>query len=209
MPWGYAAVAAATIYSSSKASKASGKASDAQQQAAKDSAAVQREMYLSNKATLDPFIAGGTEAFDVQRALSGAMGPEAQREAYASYEESPGVAWAREQGMKGMEADIASTGRGGGARLKAISKFNQGLALQDFSASFNRLGSVTGVGLSAAGALAGVGMQSAAGQSQALTQGGQALAGGYLGRAAALQQGVSGLSSLAGMYYGNNNGKNR
>ena len=247
MTWGLVAVAGATLVSTYVAGESAKDAAQAQMDAASSAEEVQKAMYESNKATLEPFMAGalgagtkprepvrndfgtgkaGEDAFydaqvnhkvdlkdwedaggdanvgslKLQQAYSGALGVDAQREAYANYQESPGVAWQRDQGMRSVTNDAAITGRGGGARLKAISEFNQGLAMQDFSNSFNRLGSISGTGLTAANSIAGVGTQSAAGQAQAITQYGQAQAGGIMGRSNAMQQGVSQLANIGGQY---------
>lgn len=224
MSWFKIGATVISVVASSKASKAAGKASAAQSQAALSAAQIQadseakalkamQEQYQETKGILMPFVTPGSQANQLQAALSGALGPEAQQQAYDNYQEGPGVEWAREQGMRGIEAELASTGRGGGARLKAISRFNQGLALQDFGNSFNRLGVVTSTGLSAAQAIGGIGsanaagqantiMQSGVGQANAMTQMGQAQAGGILGRAQAFTQGAGQLSQLYGMYRG-------
>lgn len=99
-----------------------------------------------------------TGAQETRQALSGAMGPEAQAQAYADYQESPGVAWLRERGMSGINRDAAATGGlGGGNRLKALSQFNQGLASQDFGNYWNRLVEIAGTSYSAAQNLANLG----------------------------------------------------
>ena len=138
------------------------------------------------RTTLQPFISGGTPAFELQQAQSGALGPEAQAAAFANFQESPGTAFLREQGVRGIESSAGATGGlGGGDRLRELTQFSQGLALQDFGNQFNRLGSVTGVGLSAAQALGGIGGQAAQGQANAVLAGGQARAAGISGQASA------------------------
>ena len=60
---------------------------------------------------LQPFAGGGAQAFQQQAALSGAAGPQAQQEAFASFQASPGQAFLREQGeQRGKQA----AGGGGG-----------------------------------------------------------------------------------------------
>ncbi len=105
--------------------------------------------YNDAKSEFEPY--AGTEAHELREALSGAMGPEAQEEAYANYRESPGVAWLRERGMSGVNRDAAATGSSSsGNRLKALSEFNQGLALQDFGSYWSRLGEMSGTSFDAA-----------------------------------------------------------
>jgi len=173
------------------------KAGKAEERAAKEAAAVQREIFGETKEQLLPFIEGGKPAFEQQQAFSGALGPEAQREAFSSFQEDPGTQFLREQGLRGVESSAAVTGGlGGGDRLRELTKFSQGLALQDLSNRFNRLGAVTGTGLSAATSLGGAGAASAAGQSQAIQAGGAAKAAGLTGQAAGARQGILGLGGL-------------
>jgi len=94
-----------------------------------------------------PFIGAGMGAAGTQAAQSGAMGQPAQAAAFQNYQESPGVQFMRDQGMRGMEQNLAASGVGGGTRLKALSRFNQGLALQDYGNQFNRLGQVADRGV--------------------------------------------------------------
>ncbi len=193
MPWG--AVAGAVI-GGVMSSKASSRASRAQGEAADRAGQIEQQMYGETKEQLLPYIQGGAGAFEQQQALSGAAGAEAQQAAFANYQESPGVAWQREQGMRGLGQNLARAGVGGGTRLRAISEYNQNLAMQDFSNQFNRLGSVTGVGLNAARALTGAGAASAAGQAQTAMAGGAAQASGIMGRANAFSSGVQSLGNL-------------
>lgn len=174
-------------------SKQAGAVEDASQR----SAETIEKQYAATKETLDPYIKGGLPSFIQQQALSGSLGPEAQSEAYGSYVESPGVAWAREQGLRGINQNASAGGAlGSGNRQKALIDYSQGSAEQDFSNYYNRLGSITGVGLSAASALGGVGQNAAAGQAQAIMQGGQAAGAGYAGMANAAGGAVSDLSSI-------------
>lgn len=139
-----------------------------------------------------------TGSANLQSALTGAMGPEAQQQAYAQYQESPGVAWQRDQGMRGLDAEIAASGRGGGSRLRAVSEFNQGLAMQDFGNNFSRLSTVTNTGLSAAGTLGNQVIDFSKQGQQAVTQAGQAQAGATLGRAKAYASGIESLAKIYG-----------
>jgi len=207
MSWGYVAVAGATLVAGKMSSDASSKASSQQAGAAREAGARELEMYNQTKETLMPFITGATGvggegggSYDLQLAMSGAQGPEAQARAYANFQESPNVQFLRDQGMRGIEADLAASGRGGGARLKAISEFNQGLAMQDFGNQFNRLGTLTNVGLSAANALGGVSTAAGQGQAQAALNVGAAQAGGTMGRANAFNTGIGQLAQTYGQY---------
>jgi len=194
-----AAMVGTTLASTYLSSRASSKAAKAQAGAAGRAAQLQYQQFQDTKDVLNPFVEGASGAYQLQQAQSGALGPEAQAAAFKGYKESPGVAWQREQGMRGLNQNLAATGVGGGGRLKAISDYNQGLAMQDFSNQFNRLGATTGVGLNAAQALTGAGATSAAGQAQSIMAGGAARASGTLGRSAAFSSGVQSLGNIYAM----------
>ncbi|MCP4164131.1 MAG: hypothetical protein GY760_29070 [Deltaproteobacteria bacterium] len=182
-----------------KAQEASDKAAEEEAAAADRAAGIIQEQFRATTERLDPFIQGSTAAYQRQQALSGALGKEAQEQAYQEYIESPGVAFQREQGMKGINQQAAATGNlGGASRLKAISQFNQGLAQQDFQNQFNRLGAITGVGLGAATSLTGAGAQAAAGQAGYTGMAGSARAGGQLRRSDMFFSGLDQLGQLAG-----------
>lgn len=89
----------------------------------------------------------GQQAQQRQAALSGALGPEAQAEAFQSFQESPGTSFLREQGLRELE----STGVSGGNRLRALTEFSQGLALQNLQSQQQQLGQVAGQGIQLAG----------------------------------------------------------
>lgn len=203
-------------------------------------------------------------ALQEQQALSGALGANAQAQAFSRFRESPGQAFLREQGLAGVQGEAAiSGGLGSGARLRELTRVSQGLAQQDFGSQFsrlgqvgaqevaleqarraelgglagtelglegtqfgrlgqlagaelsiagqqrqlelaeeanrfNRLGAVSGQGLGATQALAGVSGTAAAGQSQALQAAGQAGAAGQLGSEAAKRQTISQFAQAAG-----------
>jgi hypothetical protein len=104
---------------------------------------------------LDPFAGGGQSAFELQLAQSGALGPEAQARAFQAFTESPAVAFQREQGERAINRQAAATGDlGGGTQLTDLLQFGQGLAQQDFSNQFGRLGQLAGRGQGAASQLA-------------------------------------------------------
>lgn len=76
--------------------------------------------------------------------MSGALGPEAQAQAFQQFQESPNVAFLREQGLREIGSGLGAAGKlGGGDRLRELTKFSQGLALQDLQNQFNRLGATT------------------------------------------------------------------
>ena len=150
----------------------------------------QKKLLKRTRKDLDPLINSGRQSFDLQQALSGALGPEAQAEAFANFQEDPGTEFLREQGIRTIDSAGGATGRGGGERLRELTRFGQGLALQDLSSRFNRLGAGTAVGLSAAETLANARSNAASGVSQAIQTGAAGLAEGTVGQAAGARGGI-------------------
>lgn len=126
---------------------------------------------------LQPWMQPGFDANNLQAALSGAMGPDAQAQAYANFQESPGQAWLREQGERSLTRNAAALGGlGGGNVMKELTRYGQGLASQDFNNYFNRLGGIADRGMQASALGAnlrgqGVGAATAAGGQSANLRG--------------------------------------
>jgi hypothetical protein len=108
---------------------------------------------------LNPYATPGAQSLQLQAALAGALGQPAQQQAYSQFQESPGQQYLREQSERALLRNQAALGGlGGGNVRQELSRQAIGLAAQDFENSFNRLGSITGTGLTAAsnqGALRG------------------------------------------------------
>ena len=107
--------------------------------------------------SLSPYTSAGAASSDLQAALSGALGPEAQQAAYASYMEGPGTSYLREMGEKAITRNASATGGlQGGNVLQELQRHGIGIAAQDFNDSFNRLGSLSDRGYNASNSLAGI-----------------------------------------------------
>lgn len=101
---------------------------------------------------LEGFAAPGRSAVGVQSALSGAMGPVAQERAFANFRTSPGQAFLRKEAEQALLRNASAIGGlGGGNVRRALQEQATGLAAQDFGNAFNRLGSLSSLGASAAG----------------------------------------------------------
>lgn len=107
--------------------------------------------------TLSPYTAAGDAAIKLQADLSGANGPEAQAAAFAQYNESPEVAYQRQQAEQSVLRNASATGglQSSGV-LQELQKQAVGLAQQDYGNYFSRLGDVSGTGLSGASTLANI-----------------------------------------------------
>ncbi len=75
----------------SSGADAAKKAAAVQAAAAAEQKAYAQEQFLTTEAGFQPYMEGGERAFQLQQALSGVLGPEAQAEAYQNYQQSPGV----------------------------------------------------------------------------------------------------------------------
>ncbi len=147
----------------------------------------------------DPYSQAGQGALEREAALSGAMGPEAQAQAFASYSESPGQAYAREQQEKALIRNEAALGGLGGGNVRtALQEQASGIASQNYQRDLENLRSLAGRGQQAAGAQAGI--QSQAGQdlAQLAMTGGTAELGAQQGAASQLAQ----LAAQSGMTEG-------
>lgn len=155
-----------------------------------------RRQFDIGQARLEPFTAESIPAFQLQAALSGAQGREAQGIAFRQFEESPATQFLRTEGLRLSSPGVS------GERLSELGRFSQGLALQDFGNQFNRLGAVAGSGQVAASSLAGAGETAAQQviqqQQQALSVKQQGLAAQQAARSGAAEAGLGLASFFAG-----------
>lgn len=128
---------------------------------------------------LQGFQQPGQQSFDLLAAQSGALGPEAQAQAFQQFQESPGTAFLREQGLRQLGSGAAAQGGGtrGGDFSRDLSRFNQGLALQDLTRQQGVLQGLGGQGLQAAGQIGQLRGQQAGLESGLIGNLGQAGAG--------------------------------
>ena len=105
----------------------------------------------------DPYARTGLSALDVEAARSGALGPEAQAEAFANYQESPGQKYAREQQERALVRNAAATGgTQSGNVLSALQRQAAGIASQNYQQDLMNLRSLAERGQAASGAQAGL-----------------------------------------------------
>ena len=153
--------AAASSISAGKASKAQTQAADSANQVTLAQLAQQQKQYEQDRADLAPYRDAGYTALG-QLGRGTAAGSEFNRDfAMSDYTADPGYAFRLEQGNRGVEASAAA--RGGvlsGGTLKALARYNSGMASQEYGAAYdrwrasttdryNRLASVAGVGQTA------------------------------------------------------------
>jgi len=165
-----------------------------------------------------PFQEAGAQAFQRQQAIAGLLGPEAQRQAIAGIEQSPGFQANVRQGEEALLQRASATGglRGGNIQA-ALAQFRPQMLQQEIDKQYGRLGGFAGTGLGVSEALYRGGQASAVNQaSQAgalgsnvanlLGQQGAAQAGGELGQARALGQIINLPGQIAGISAGGGGG---
>lgn len=183
-----------------------------QQRAARRALALQRQMFATQQANLEPFRASGVQAQNRLMSLLG-LGGDAGAEGYGSlardfgmqdFEADPGYGFRMSEGLKALERSAA--GRGGaasGSAMKGVTRFGQDLASQEYQNAYARYMANRQAKLAPLQNLMGVGANAAAGLSSAAGQFGQvggqsygdignAQAAGIMGPVNALAGGIGG-----------------
>lgn len=186
------------VLASNASSDAADSAAQAQTNAANQANATQLQIYNQNTANAKPFMDTGVAANNQLAALMGLNG---QAPDFSVLTNSPTYQFAKQQGMAGMDASAASHGNlFSGGYGKQLVGFNQGLASQQFNNYYNQLAGLSGTGLSASNALAGVGTNYANQVGQNDTNAGMATASGYLQNGQANANLYNGLGQIAGNF---------
>lgn len=212
---GAALGAAANIYSS-------GKAADAQTQAAQIAAQTQMAMYQQTRKDLSPFRDIGTgAATELTKQLPSLTAPIVMDQ--ASLEKTPGYQFNLKQGLKATQNAAAARGLGvSGAALKGAATFATGLADSTYqnqfnnaninkTNAFNRLDALVNTGENAAAQTGAAGTSAANATSSAQIGAGNAQAAGYNAAGAAVSNaagGIGGYYAYKGLYGGDSGGTN-
>ncbi len=110
-----------------------------------------------------PYEETGRTALDKEAAFSGALGPEAQAQAFADYQASPGQQWLQQQQEQSLLRNAAATGgTQSGNVLSALQEQAAGRAAQNYQQDLGNLRSLAQRGQSAVDSQAGI--QSQAGR---------------------------------------------
>jgi hypothetical protein len=136
---------------------------------------------------LDPFTTGAAGAGNIQAALTGALGPAAQAQAFQNFAQSPGQAFLQQQGEQAvLRGSSAIGGLGGGNVRRALQRQGQGLAQQGLQQNIQNLGGIAERGLGAAGGIANLISGTAGDVSRGRLQTGRDIAGQIGGTTSAL-----------------------
>src|SRR2546423_4544588 len=201
-------VVASTVVGGIVASRNAGKAADAQTKAAGMSIDEQRREFDVNQANLAPFREAGLSVLpQITKGL--APGGDFNRDfTLKDFTKDPGYQFRMDQGQRALEASAAA--RGGllsGGSLKALSRYGQDYASNEYSTAcnrfnndrttrFNRLSAVAGTGQTANNTLANLGSQTAQNIGETYLGAGTARAAGYIGQGNAINQGVGSLANF-------------
>jgi hypothetical protein len=112
------------------------------------------DQYVTDAETaLNPYAQAGADATSQQRAMLGLDGPEAQEQAYAQMQESPGNKFLRDRMERSVLRNSAAMGGLGGGNVKsALQEQAFGWAQTDMDNQFGRLNTLSSRGMDAAGA---------------------------------------------------------
>jgi len=206
----------------------SSRAARAQERAANQAAATQREMFERQVELQEPFREAGLTAQNRLMTLLGLEGGEAGAADFGRYardfgmsdfEADPGYGFRMSEGMKALERSSAA--RGGllsGTTLKGVQRFGQDLASQEYQNAFNRyyaarnaqlnpLQGMLGQGQSSTNVLTGAAGETGRGVAAAQQGAGAARASGYVGGVNALTGALSSAMPNYMMYNFMNQGR--
>ena len=185
------------------AQDAANEAAELQAQGADAGIAEQRRQFDITQGNLQPFQDAGVGALGQQQALLGLSGQDAQNEAFAAFNGSPGQRFIRDRAQRNLTRNASAIGGLGGGNVRsALVEQGAGFAQQDFNNQFGRLGQIAGQGQAATTNLGQFGAQSAGNIANLQQAGSQARASGILGGQQAESQFRSDLTGLGGMALG-------
>lgn len=185
------------VLSGKEESKAAGRASAAQTQAAQAGISEERIQFEKMQELLSPYVEAGTGALQAQQELIGLGGAEQQQAAISQLEGSPLFQSLVGQGEQGLLQQASATGglRGGDIQ-GALAQFRPAMLQQVIESQYGKLGGLAGMGQASATGVGAAGQQTGANIANLLAQAGQAQAAGALGKGQARAGMYGGISDL-------------
>jgi hypothetical protein len=136
--------------------------------AAKKAIGFQKDVFNWGKGASEPFIQGGTTAFNTLGGLLGLNGTAFQDDAFKNYMNSTGYKFLLDTGAKAVTTSTAARGLlKSGATLQALTKFGQNLASTKTAEYMGQLQGLAGLGAGQVGSVLGAGNQAASTIAQA------------------------------------------
>lgn len=196
-----------SIISNAIAANAKKKAAAIQSNAATEALTMQKDNFAKIQEKFQPYADAGQKAVQQQAALTGALGPEAQKEAIAGIESGPQFTSMLEQGENAILQNASATGglRGGNTQ-GALTQFRPQLLSGLIDQRFNQLGGLADRGLSAVGGVANFGIAGTGMMTDTINQQGAAEAGGQLAQGEFWSSIPGSIMEGLGLYRGLNGG---
>lgn len=206
--WVAGAVVVGGVVGAVGSSLAAGKAASAQENAANTASATQLKMYNQTRDDQAPWRAAGGTAVGQLSAGTAAGGEFNRNFTMADFNQDPGYQFRMDQGSRALQASAAA--RGGllsGGTLKALNRYGQDFASNEYSNAynrfnndqstrFNRLSSIAGLGQTSVGQTGAAGTATANQIGSNMLGAGNAQAAGYIGQANAVNNGISSLGNF-------------
>lgn len=208
------------VGSAAVGANASGKASKAQQAAAARGQQLAGDTYQNIRHDWAPYAGAGTAGLNMlmQGIGNGRDGDLTRRFGMSDFEKDPGYDFRMQEGARGVESGAAA--RGGllsGAAAKALTRYSQGFASNEYQNAYNRyntdqgnrynrLMGLTGIGQNATGNMTAAGSRYGDQMVGLNSDSGNAQSAGIIGQGNAMQGMIGGLTS-AGQYVGMNYGQ--
>ena len=200
MPWGFAIAAVGTYLGGQAQKKGAQKAGDAQERAAQMSVEEQRRQYDLSRQDMAPWLEAGGDALGKQQAFLNGD--------WSGFMNAPDYKYALDQGVHTLDRSAASHGGlFGGAHSQDLTKFGQGLALQNANGYYDKLAGLSNTGHATATNLGQLGSQMASNIGNAYTNAGNARASSYINQANATSNMYNSFGQIAGNYFGTRNGQ--
>lgn len=199
-----AAVVGAAVIGGAVSISANNKAAKTAKQNAAANNALQTSIYNQNKEVLAPYVGTGTNATRSIEGLLGIGGDKAASEAaFNTYQNATGYQSRLAEGQKQVTAALGGKGLlDSGAAQKALLKYGQNFASNEFGNYMGYLGTQQNVGLSAANAQTGVATNYANAVSANNNNAASAQANSYLANAGAINGVLNNALSAYGMSQG-------
>lgn len=188
-------------------------AAKGQRKAAEDAASKSLAASEEARKGLDPWLQSGTDANTQLRSLMAPGGDLNRTFTMADYQADPGYAFRMAEGQKALERSASARGGVlGGGTLKALGRYSQGLASQEFGSAFDRfragqsdrfgrLSTLSNQGLQAASQGGQFGMAGAGAWGQGMQGAANATAAGNVAAGNAYQSAANTIGGAMMSYY--------
>jgi len=146
---------------------------------------------------MQPFVQGGTGAFQSQQNLIGLGGADAQQQAIQALQQGPQFQAMEQAGQNAILQNASATGglRGGNTQA-ALGQFSPQLLSQLIQQQYGQLGGLAQMGQASAAGQASAGLQTGNNIANLLQQQGAAGAGGQLAQGGVARQGIGDLTQF-------------